>query len=75
VRVDIEEIRNALQSDVIKREVLEGEKADLARKQIAKVAGRLLRAAKASEVSTPEKATERQSDIRESSSEMEIKEV
>ena len=53
VKVEISEIRNALESDVIKREVLEGEKAELARKQVAKAAGRQLRAAKESPVSTP----------------------
>jgi len=60
VRVDIEEIRCVLEADVIKREVLEGEKAELARKQIAKAAGRLLRAAKGSEEPAPDtsKATE-----------------
>ena len=43
VRVETDEIRNVLMADVLKREVLEGEKADAARKQIAKAASRLLR--------------------------------
>jgi len=54
VRVDVEEIRSALQADVIKRDVLEGEKAELARKQIAKAAGRLLRSAKGTEEPAPD---------------------
>jgi hypothetical protein len=49
VRIELAEIRCVLESDVIKREVLEGEKADLARKQIAKASARLLRASKSSE--------------------------
>ncbi|HUY37071.1 MAG TPA: type I restriction enzyme HsdR N-terminal domain-containing protein [Pirellulales bacterium] len=36
VSVDVDELRQALESDVIKRDVLEGEKADAARKQVAK---------------------------------------
>lgn len=43
VRIETDEIRDVLMSDVLKREVLEGEKADAARKQIAKCASRLLR--------------------------------
>jgi ASC-1-like (ASCH) protein len=46
VRVEAEEIRNVLVGDVLKREVLEGEKAEAARKQIAKAASRALRASK-----------------------------
>ena len=42
-RVDVEELREALKSEVIKREVLEGEKADAARKKVAKSAGKMLR--------------------------------
>jgi hypothetical protein len=53
VRIEISEIRSALEADVIKREVLEGEKADLARKQVAKAAGRPLRAAKTFEELAP----------------------
>jgi len=44
VRIDIEEIKSALGSEVIKREVMEGEKADEARKKIARVANKALRA-------------------------------
>jgi predicted type IV restriction endonuclease len=46
VRVETEEIRNVLVADVLKREVIEGEKADAARKQVAKAANRMLRTAK-----------------------------
>ncbi|MGE3409021.1 MAG: hypothetical protein AB7I37_19555 [Pirellulales bacterium] len=43
VRIDIEEIRTVLGSEVIKREVMEGEKAEEARKKIAKAAAKSLR--------------------------------
>lgn len=46
VRVETEEIKNVLVTDVLKREVLEGEKAEAARKQIAKAASRALRTSK-----------------------------
>jgi hypothetical protein len=56
VRIDIEQIKSALIQDVLKREVVEGEKADEARKKINKAASKLLRAKKArpSSVSEPE---------------------
>lgn len=44
VRIDVEEIRKALTSEVIKREVMEGEKADEARKKVARSASKALRA-------------------------------
>jgi hypothetical protein len=44
VRIDLEEIRNVLSSEVIKREVVEGDKADEARKKIARAASKVLRA-------------------------------
>jgi hypothetical protein len=47
VRIDIDEIRAALEADVLKREVLEGDKAEAARRHISRAAGRTLRAAKA----------------------------
>lgn len=43
VRIETDEIRAVLTQDVIKRDVLEGEKADIARKQAARAASRLLR--------------------------------
>lgn len=42
-KVDVAELREALKSEVIKREVIEGEKADSARKKVAKAAGKMLR--------------------------------
>ncbi len=53
VRVETEEIKNVLVADVLKREVLEGEKADVARKQVAKAAGKALRAPKSEAESEP----------------------
>jgi hypothetical protein len=54
VRIEIEEIRDVLLADVLKREVIEGEKADAARKQVAKAANRMLRASKsASKTASP----------------------
>jgi hypothetical protein len=44
VRIDAEELRKVLTSEVIKREVIEGDKADEARKMIAKASKKALRA-------------------------------
>ena len=44
VRIDIDQIKEVLQSEVIKREVIEGEKAEDARKKIVKAAAKALRA-------------------------------
>jgi hypothetical protein len=52
VRVETDEIKKVLETEVLKREVLEGEKAESSRKQIAKVLGKALRASK-SESTTP----------------------
>jgi hypothetical protein len=49
VRIDIEQIRTVLENEVVKREVMEGEKADEARKKISRSAGKSLRAAPAKE--------------------------
>jgi len=60
VRIGIEQIQSALVQDVLKREVVEGEKAEEARKKISKVASKLLRAKKAkqtSELTTEEEST------------------
>lgn len=48
VKVPIEDLRNVLIQDVLKREVIEGEKAEIARKKIQKVARKLLRTKKES---------------------------
>lgn len=44
VRVDSGELRASLEAEVLKREVVEGEKAEEARKRVAKAASRMLRA-------------------------------
>lgn len=46
VRIDVDQIKDVLVNEVIKREVLEGEKADEARKRAAKAASTLLRVPK-----------------------------
>jgi len=43
VKIEVEQIRKVLASDVIKREVLEGEKYEEARKKITKASGKALR--------------------------------
>lgn len=43
VRIEVDEIRQVLLTEVIKRDVLEGEKADEARKKINRAASKLLR--------------------------------
>ena len=45
VRIESEQIRTVLAAEVIKREVMEGDKADEARKKIARVANKALRTA------------------------------
>ncbi|HEY0159091.1 MAG TPA: type I restriction enzyme HsdR N-terminal domain-containing protein [Thermoanaerobaculia bacterium] len=42
-KVELEELREALKQEVIKREVIEGDKADGARKKVSKSAGKMLR--------------------------------
>ena len=44
VKLDLEQIRSVLMQEVLKREVIEGEKADEAKKKISRAASRLLRA-------------------------------
>ncbi len=44
VRIDVDQIKSVLLNEVIKREVIEGDKADEARKKIAKAAVKALRA-------------------------------
>jgi hypothetical protein len=50
VRIDSAQIKNVLINEVIKRDVLEGDKADEARKKVAKSANKMLRAASAKPV-------------------------
>ena len=52
-KVEIDDLRLALQQEVIKREVLEGEKADGARKKVARAAGKMLRIRKDREADIP----------------------
>ena len=56
VKVPIEDLRNVLIQDVLKREVIEGEKADIAKKKVQKAARKLLRTKK--ENSTQETPSE-----------------
>jgi len=46
VKVPIDDLRNVLIQDVLKREVIEGEKADIAKKKVQKAAHKLLRTKK-----------------------------
>ena len=46
VKVPIEDLRNVLIQDVLKREVIEGDKADIAKKKVQKASGKLLRSKK-----------------------------
>lgn len=53
VRIATEEIESVLRQEVLKREVLEGEKADAARKLVARASGRALRAAQSKDETPP----------------------
>jgi len=53
VRIEKEQIRDALLAEVIKREVVEGDKADEARKKISRAANRALRTKSAKEEIPP----------------------
>ncbi len=55
VRIETDEIADALQADVIKREVLEGDKAEAAAKLVSKAAKRALKESKASADQAPAK--------------------
>lgn len=56
VKIPIDDLRNVLIQDVLKREVIEGEKADIAKKKVQKAARKLLRTKK--ENSTQETPSE-----------------
>jgi hypothetical protein len=59
VRIDIAQIKDVLVNEVIKREVLEGDKADEARKKIVRAANKALRVTQAKAAKAPaDKATE-----------------
>ena len=49
LRVEIEELQNAVTQDVLKREVIEGDQAEHARKKVQRSAGRMLRVKKEEE--------------------------
>jgi hypothetical protein len=66
VRIDIEQIRAVVVNEVIKREVVEGEKAEEARKKIAKAATKMLRtSAGKSTTKSSENSTEVTSELSE----------
>lgn len=58
VKITAEEIRMALQDGVLKRDVLDGEKAVAAKKQVAKASDRLLRSRKSQEVGAKSVSTD-----------------
>jgi hypothetical protein len=58
VRIDVEQIKSVLVQDVLKREVVEGEKAEEARKKINKAANKLLRTRKLKQSAEPESKEE-----------------
>lgn len=53
VRIDLEQIKSVLMINVLKREVVESEKAEEARKKINRVTGKLLRAKAAKQSGGP----------------------
>lgn len=57
VRIETEQIKSVLTNEVIKREVMEGDKADEARKKIARAQNRALRATPARDVNPSVAAT------------------
>lgn len=54
VKVEVDDVRAAVMQEVLKREVIEGEQADHARKRVQRVANRMLRSKKESEEPEPE---------------------
>ena len=57
VRIDIEQIKSVLTNEVIKRDVMEGDKADEARKKIARVVSKALRAKEAKPLTSTEQSS------------------
>ena len=49
VKVEIDDVRTSVMQDVLKREVIEGEQADHARKRVQRAGNRMLRSRKESE--------------------------
>ena len=60
VRIDIEQIRTVLVNEVVKREVMEGDKAEEARKKISRSAGKSLRATASKEANADSSQPENQ---------------
>jgi len=58
VKIDLEQIKSVLVNDVLKREVVESEKAEEARKKINRAAGKFLRAREAKQSTEPKKQLE-----------------
>jgi len=56
IKIELDEIRNVLRGEVLKREVLEGEKADEAKRLVSRAANRALRAATSKEESETDSA-------------------
>ena len=56
VKVEVDELRTLLREEVIKREVIEGEKAEAAHKKVSKSAGKMLRVRKNGEDDASEAA-------------------
>lgn len=59
VKIDLEQIKSVLVNDVLKREVVESEKAEEARKKINRAAGKFLRAREAKQSNEPKKQPEK----------------
>jgi hypothetical protein len=58
VRIEVQQIRDVLSSEVIKRDVMEGEKAEEARKKISRAASKALRVRASKDQATQESAPE-----------------
>ena len=77
VKIEIEEIENVLVQEVIKREVLEGEKAESARKLVSRASNRILRSSSKSitdvdenaEQNTSNSSTQDKADVKDSKKE------
>ena len=59
VKIDLEQIKSVLVNDVLKREVVESEKGEEARKKINRAAGKFLRAREAKQSTEPKKQLEK----------------
>jgi hypothetical protein len=57
VKIDIDQIRSVLETEVLKREVVEGDKADAAKKKVLRAARKAIKAS-AAEISPTSDASE-----------------